>query len=303
MPSNTHGADLNEIGLGYFLAGEKWFSKEAEAHFKQKVKLVSHAELQMQLGRAKAMAVEVMKYIKQHYKNTKITNVFWTARPGTLAKATGDKTVDQKENPTDILVRLGSGDFLGISAKSSQHSPEIGFKNPGLGTIEKDLKINLSKIVKESMDPMVKYYKLPASLEARKTYLRTHPTIQAVTHSLGEQILQDVRGEFLQELKSLSENALREYIMKAWLNSSKKLFPPYIKVTGVGIKIPFTAHVTNPLKNPKLDALSRGKLQLTEVGRAAVGVTAGGVRILKMRVKWASEYFASPLKFSGDPWT
>jgi hypothetical protein len=80
-----------------------------------------------------------------------------------------------------------------------------------------------------------------------------------------------------------------------------QIFPPYIKVTGFGNKPPYTAKVTDPLDNEKLDALSK-PIKFEKIGNDSVGVKAGNIRIMKMRIKFESEKLASSVKLSGDPW-
>jgi len=95
---------------------------------------------------------------------------------------------------------------------------------------------------------------------------------------------------------------IQDFIFKNWIDSSKTLFPPYIKVTGMGKKEPYTAKVEDPLHNPKLDAINKGKMTVEKVGNESIGVKAGSYQILKMRFKFESEKLASSVKLSGDPW-
>lgn len=78
--------------------------------------------------------------------------------------------------------------------------------------------------------------------------------------------------------------------------------PAYIKVTGHGNSPPYTSSILDPLKNTKSAAIQKMKIKLEKVGNDSVGVTAGGMRIMKMRVKYESQAMASSIKFSGDPW-
>jgi hypothetical protein len=79
-------------------------------------------------------------------------------------------------------------------------------------------------------------------------------------------------------------------------------YPPYIKVTGQGSKPPYKATVMDPVKNEKLDALSKYPITLEKVGNESIGVKAGEKKIMKIRFKFESEKMASSLKLSGDPW-
>jgi hypothetical protein len=80
------------------------------------------------------------------------------------------------------------------------------------------------------------------------------------------------------------------------------LYPPYIKVTGMGSKPPYTAAAMDPLNNEKLKALRSKEIVLSKIGNESIGVKAGNKQIMKMRFKFESEKLASSLKMSGDPW-
>ena len=78
--------------------------------------------------------------------------------------------------------------------------------------------------------------------------------------------------------------------------------PPYIKVTGMGSRPPYTAKVEDPLANPKMKKLREEKISLEKVGNESIGIKAGNTKIMKMRFKFESEKLASSLKMSGEPW-
>lgn len=302
MPANTHGADINELLLGYFLNNSKWFSTEAESQFKLKKKMVSDDEILAQTGRANAMADAVVIYLKQNHKGARVTKVWWTARPGSLSAAVG-REVDQRKNPTDILVQLSNKEFVGLSAKSTGGGGDIGFKNPGLGTVEKALNLKLGMIAESAVASAIKTYKLPASTDARKQMIRSKAPIQAATQIMGEKVLAKIRDVMFDKLKGLPQKNLREYVLNYWMDANTGLYPPYYKVTGHGKpEGPFTAKIEDPLSNPKLKAVSKETLTVEKNGTSAIGIAAGGKKILKMRAKYESEKLASSVKFSGEPW-
>lgn len=299
MPANTHGADINELAFGYFLNGEKWFSADAEAQFKEKKKLVSPDEFAQQMGRARAMADVSLAFIKQHYRSS-VKKVWWTARPGSMSEAVG-REVDQRKNPTDILVQLANKEFVGFSAKSTAGKSDIGFKNPGLGTVETALQIKLQPILESAVTKAVKQYKLPSASNARKSAIRSKPAVQAATQAMGEKVLQQIRDAMYAKLTKLDQPKLRKYVLQYWMDSSTDLFPPYYKVTGMGKDMPYTAKLEDPLNNPKLTAIKTQPIKIEKNGTSAIGVSAGSKRILKMRAKFESEKLASNVKFSGEP--
>jgi hypothetical protein len=250
------------------------------------------------------MAKEVLSWAKNHGYSGKLKQVWWTARPGVLAGAVGVE-VDSRKNPTDILVCWTKGPangFLGISAKSTKGNDDIGFKNPGLGTIEKSLSLNLKKIVSEAEQNIIKTFKLSPSSSVRKGQIRANKKTQEATQLVGSNVLREIRDVMFKKLSTYNAEKLRAYVMSDWMDSNSGLYPPYIKVTGYGNKEPYFAKVDNPLENEKLTYLNKPGLKVEKLGNDAIGVSGSGKRLLKMRAKFESEKLASSVKFSGEPW-
>lgn len=306
MSKNTDLADINEIYVGYVISNS-WFDREAKAQFEAKRKKVTIEEYDAQIKRAEVMADAAMKWAKSKGYSG-VPQVYWTARPGSLQEAVDPSkkiSIDSKKNPTDILLKFKRGPsngFLGISAKSTKGTGDIGFKNPGIGTIESNLKIDLSSINNTAVNGIIKTFKLPASSSARKQKIRSNKKIQDATIAIGSKVLSDIRDQLYKKLSKMNSNELRKYILSDWLDAGE-LYPPYIKVTGKGSKAPFTASVEDPLKNEKLSAIRSQDIKVERVGNDSIGVKAGSKKILKMRVKYESEKLASSVKFSGDPWS
>ena len=160
MASNTFGADVNEILYGYYMVGSwaKFYdSKGAKDQLSLNQNRISPEEYSDQDGRARVMAIETKKWMKNNNYGDPVI-AYWTARPGILSKAVGFE-VDSRKNPTDVLVIDGNDYPLGLSAKSTKSSGDIGFKNPGLGTVEKSLRINLNSIYDKELTKLTKVYK------------------------------------------------------------------------------------------------------------------------------------------------
>jgi hypothetical protein len=302
--ANTDLSDINEIYLGYFLAGESWFDKDAKKQVDTKMRRVKKEQAEDQIAKAKVMAQEVVKWAKANKYKGGISRVWWTARPGSMSAAVG-REVDQRKNPADILVKFSSGPaegFLGISAKSTLGNTDIGFKNPGLGTMESALGITLSSYANNYVQQAIEKYDLSSSASTRKSEIRTNPKIKEKTEEMGSKALAEMRDAMFKKLSKMSNKELLNFLLNNWLDSSKTLYPPYIKVTGMGSKEPYSAKVDDPLHNPKLEAILSSKISVEKVGNESVGVKAGSYRILKMRFKYESEKLASSIKLSGDPW-
>lgn len=303
MTANTILSDINEIQTGYFLNNEKWFDNEAKAQFNLRAKQAKPHEVEDAIGKAKVMAAEFKKWAKANGYSGTVKQVWWTARPNSMAAAVG-YPVDQKKNPTDILVRFTSGPadgFLGLSAKATQGKGDIGFKNPGVGTVDKNLNMKLAEEYKKILELTINKYSLPESADKRKAYIRANPGVKEHTEDVGVKLLSAMRDELMVRLKKFNQKDLFKYLLSDWMDA-EVLKPPYVKVTGQGNKAPYKAVVMDPTKNEKLDALGKYPISLEKVGNESIGVKAGEKKIMKIRFKFESEKMASSLKLSGEPW-
>jgi hypothetical protein len=304
VTANTVLSDINEIYTGYCLAGKKWFDSQAKAQYTLRVKQAKPEEVKDAEGKAEAMAEKFKEWAKQNgYSSITIKSVYWTARPNSMSSAVG-QPVDQKKNPTDILVKFGGGPangWLGLSAKATQTKGDIGFKNPGVGTIDRNLNMNLADMYKKLLEETIKTHKLPESATARKLYIRANPKVKIETEAIGVKMMEEMRDKLLQRLEKFNQKELLKYLLNDWMDA-EVMYPPYIKVTGQGSKPPYKATVMDPVKNEKLEALGKYPITLEKVGNESIGVKAGDKKIMKIRFKFESEKMASSLKLSGDPW-
>lgn len=301
--ANTVLSDINEIYTGFVLAGNKWFDNAAKLQYEQRVKQAQPHEVDDAQGKAIAMAAEFIKWAKANGYKVPVKQVWWTARPNSMSSAFGEP-VDQKKNPTDILVKFSDGPakgFLGLSAKATQGSGDIGFKNPGIGTVDRSLNISLADEYKNQLDQTISKFRLPAGATERKLYIRANPKVKVETEKIGVQILAAMRDELSVRLNRMNQKDLMKYLLSDWMDA-EVLRPPYIKVTGQGNKPPYRATVMDPVKNEKLEALGKYPITLEKVGNESIGVKAGEKKIMKIRFKFESEKMASSVKLSGDPW-
>jgi hypothetical protein len=305
MSSNTLVSDINEILVGYFLNGKKWYSTEAKNKYNQRIKQVSPSDLNRATEHAKVMASEFLIWAQEKGYETPIKEVHWTARPGIMTRLVGVE-VDQKLNTADTLVKFKNGPsdgWLGLSAKSTKGKGEIGFKNPGVGTIDRLLKTGISAAYKNQLKQTVDILKLPPTDSARKIFLRLpkNKKLKNATEEIGIGMLSEMRDELYNKLLTLTATELLEHITDNWMNANV-MYPPYVKITGKGDKPPYTATVIDPTENEKLDALATLDFSLEKVGNESIGIMANGKKIMKMRFKFESEKLASSLKMSGESW-
>lgn len=303
MTANTILSDINEIQCGYVLNGNSWYSNDTKVAFESRVKQAKPDEVADAIGKSRVMASEFLDWAKRNGYSNKVVGVWWTARPGELARAS-ESDADSRKNPTDILIRFSTGPangFLGLSAKATKTNGEIGFKNPGLGTVDKSLSIHLQTEYKNKEQQLITKFKLPVSAQMRKQHIRNNIGVKVQTDVIGTKILSDMRDKLLTRLMKFSNGDLLKYILHDWIDSDL-LYPPYVKVTGQGNKPPYKAVVMDPTSNPKLEALRKYPIKLEKVGNESIGVSAGAKKIMKIRFKFESEKMASPVKLSGEPW-
>jgi len=300
--TNTNVADVNEILLGYYLAGSNWKgyedSSSVKSQFEKKLAKINSKQHQEQEDRAKRMAEAVIAWSKKNGYNGRIAKVYWTARPGALQKAVGRGKPVDSGNPTDILVKFSDGEFLGLSAKSTLKNSDIGFKNPGMGTVERNLGIQLASFKKEAEDNFIETYDLPKSQKERKAAIRADSELSKKANEIGSGVMQTMRDTLLSTLKTMSDEDAKNYLLKDWMDASDVVYPPYIKVTGMRDRV----SVENPLENDKYANLNVGDIEFTSIGNESIGVTANGKKIMKIRFKFESQKLASSMKLSGDPW-
>lgn len=305
MTANTILSDINEIWTGYVINGNKWFDAVAQVQYNQRIKQATKEQVEDAKGKAEVMAKEFITWAKTKKYSGIVSGVYWTARKGSMTSVVG-VDIDQNKNPTDILVKFTFGPangFLGLSAKATKGSGDIGFKNPGIGTVDKSLGLDLAALNNKLEDEVVKELNLAKQKTVRKSEIRQKPAIKKITEQKGSEIMSKLRDALLTKLKTMQVKALKDYIISDWMDAGE-LYPPYVKVTGKGSKPPYTADTTDPLNNTKLSKLiTATTITLTKEGNESIGVAVNGSHIMKIRFKYESEKVASSMKLSGDPWT
>jgi hypothetical protein len=304
--AETLAADVNEILVGYYALGGKWTGFEGSAEAKKQLakrkEQIGDEAYSVQDERAVAMVKEISKWAKANNYKGKVVKAWWTARPGVLSKAVG-VPVDSSKNPTDTLFKYSDGKFLGISAKSSKGKSEITFKNPGLGTIDKDLKINNASLVKAEHDKVFKKLNITGSAKDRKTFIRANPDVKEKTVKAGLAIMSMVRDSTMKALQKMSQEDIRQYLLTSWMDAGAENYPAYIKVTGrMGGNKPAYADIVDPQDNPKIDALVSLPIKVEPLGSDSIGISAKGKRLMRIRFKYESEKLASSLKSVVEGW-
>ncbi len=305
MPNLTDLSDVNELYITFLLSNQSWPNEEIKDIYERKCQSIGEVESLLQIERARCMANVFVTWAETNGYSSPIISTWWTGRHGTLQTII-QKDIDCRKNPTDILVKFSSGPsdgYLGMSAKSTRGKSDISFKNLGIGSVEEDLNVDISSIVNRISDDAVRELCLPESMEERKLFIRSNPSVRDVTRRIGVQILEKMRDILYDRLKEFDDTYLKHYILDTWLNASADKYPPYVKVTGLGNKLgSICARVEHPLENEKVLSLMSGQIYIEKYGFASVGVSGSNKKVMKIRAKYSSEKLASSLKFMGDPW-
>jgi len=331
--SNTRLADVNEIYCTFLLNNRQFPDPATEREFKRKVTLLSDKEIAEQTGRARVMVKEFLRIAgAKGYQFPKA--VYWTARPGFNFQQLLGVKINQNKFPADILVEFRGGGFLGFSAKSTT-SGDVGFKNPGMGTVDRELGINNTDYVTKQEQVIRNVYKDFGRLsnELRSNQMRkwkeaADPKFLDISRR-GSKVETYCRNRLLTRLNQMvTQEERRDYIIGSWLDATDA-YPPYLKVTGNGtaeeVQLPiplppvplaqqilnlvfppgwggrFTATVYDPMQNSKMDALNTKKITFTKAGSNSIAVKAGQKPLFNMRYKFSGYKFASSMKLSGDP--
>ena len=126
MSGNTLGSDINEIHLAYLLNNNSYPDRQSQTQIENRINAVSEQTTEFQKGRAGAMYDTFLKFLRDKGYGSPVS-AYWTSRQGFSFKKIIGIDVDQRLNPTDVLVQLSDGKFYGISAKST-FSGGAGFK-------------------------------------------------------------------------------------------------------------------------------------------------------------------------------
>ncbi|MGH7744246.1 MAG: hypothetical protein ACREQ5_05420 [Candidatus Dormibacteria bacterium] len=312
MPNTqSHRGTISELLSGFYINGGTWFDARAEQTLEEKRKKVKASEYEIEDGRAKVMAEEfIQACAKFGFRGVK--KVYWTAKPGDVQRVIDPSNklhLDPKGNPSDLIVEFHQGGFMGLSAKSTgKKSGKITFKNPGLGTVEKTLHIQLYRILDKYIEAVVKKYHLPTQTNLRKQELKKlasmKSSIASKVEELGTEAQTKIRDAIFNQVRRMRDKDIKAWIAKEWMNIvDSGNIPTYLKVTGIGDKPPFRAKVEDPTKNEAVDAMNNNTnhIRLEKEGELAMRVYAGQHRIMKIRTKFESTKLASSLKFSAEP--
>jgi hypothetical protein len=314
VDNQTRGK-LNELLMGYHINGQEWFSKDAKEELSETRVSVEPEVYKMENLKAEQMA-EAFLGKSRHMGYHNVRTVYWigggnvgtlnTLRRNIDPKGQMELDLDPRVNPSDLMVEFQKGArgkferWLGISAKSAQRTDgKIGFKNPGLGTLDGELGLDLTKYLKKREEEFAEQYGLSNVGTQREAQIKRNQRLFKRAVNVGDELLSELRDKIIYKLSRMNHDQAHQHLLSVWLNA-EDLFPPYLKVTGSGIKPPFQVKVENPLENDNFSKLNTGNIKFLKAGAQSITVTANGARLFNMRLKFKGTKMASTVKLSAD---
>lgn len=225
-----------------------------------------------------------------------IEHVHWCARKGVFNDITG---IDEN-NPADVLIEYASGNFLGVSLKSTKINTTTLLCNPGLGPITSYLDTPIVSLFKMYEDNITSMFGLSSSRTERKKEIRSDPEFKKYVDGVGRSVFHTVLNDPYYGLKpKFEEKPLddnKEHILDKWFNVNTKV--PYVQISYHENSDNWS--LQDPLDNKYVNALlDADELTWTTSGNSLL-VSADSINILRMRIKFESQAFASSVKFAGS---
>ncbi len=318
---NTIFSDMNEILMASAIMGgtsiddvEMTVGPEAAKLLNSRIKQVSQAilkakgtkkdiqsriNIEVQNGIASANEVLSWAASKGYGEPSDVT---WTARPGALDAALKSAKIKEPAtpgHPADIAI-VFNDKVLGVSAKATKGTGDIGFKNPGWGTYARLLNIDIdhNKLINNELEK-IDHTLVTMPKNARKLAIRRKKTTKIDVDISGQRVLKQLRDALLVSLSSLNEEKLRNFVLTHLVDAQADMNPPYIKVTATsGGK---NAHVHDPTDNPMMIIINSRGLKVEAARNDSIVFSSSAGRILQLRLKFESQALASSIKMSAEP--
>lgn len=314
MSSNTPGADINEIHLAFLLNGNSYPDTATQSKFTERLNsLVSQgktSEITDQQARAVVQYNKFVEFLSNKNMGTP-SEAWWTARPGFSFNSVVGFSVDQRKNPTDVLVKTSKGIFYGVSAKSTK-SGKTGFKNPGMGSIQTSLGLS-----SKPFDAIVDKYRnqvisilTPLGVantdKARNTYFKNNKSWYESTIIPGYAYpcyreLRDYLYDHLTTKMEVWEQQV--FLGYDFLNEDEETMRlPYVKITGSGKNGRYTASLFDPIaesKMQKIIAYGASFEKKDTTAQNTIEVKANNQNMFQIRWKFGDRAFGGSMKLEG----
>jgi len=297
--SQSIAADVNELLFGYYLTcswddfeQSRWVKTQYDARSKK----ITKKEFKDQDGRAQKQAEKLKEWMAGHRYGT-IVKKWWPKQNSQMISQAVGYKVDLDKNPIDLLIKTNQNQFFGISAKAGKGGGRIPFKNKGLGTVEKELNLDLKNIYENEIKKLLKKHpELPKIQTKRKAWFKNNEDFYKKNISESDFVkntFSGIRDQMLDKLHTFSSDKLWEYIRDCWLDAGR-IDPPYVIVIGRGTSGKYDASIKDPLE------ITPQNLSIEQVGFDKIRVNWENGKLVDMRVKFESTQMSTSIKFSGE---
>lgn len=312
---NTHRGGFNEAMFAYHLNNTSWIDddhKKAAHHHKEVLDNHDPLEARRQNDRAAAQAKSFLEHAKANgYSGIK--KVHLTAKPGDIEKHTGIPAT-QQENPSDVVAHFSNKPksakhgYVGASLKSSS-SKKIGFHNGGLGSVGRDLGVDLETHANKLQNQFLKKHghkNLAAGAAAvagekgTSSYRNSKKYDEAMAHAT--KVNGSVRDKLHEHYQSMKHEDLKSHLLRTFVKANSEHALPYVKTHGTGgYDKEATAHTEDPSDNEMYHSIRDSKkLEIHKSGGTLMSVHADGKRMFGIQVKHNNGPLTS-MKILGQP--
>jgi len=314
MSANTLGADINEIYLAFLLNGNSYPDTITQNQITSRINTLTkqnkRSEITDQQGRAVSQYDKFVEFLKNKDMGVP-SEAWWTARPGFSFNSVVGFSVDQRKNPTDVLVKTNKGIFYGISAKSTK-AGKTGFKNPGMGSIQTSLGLNSSK----PFDAIVSKYRnqvisiLPSNVAntdtARNTYFKNNEAYyeSVIIPGYAYPCYNELRDYLYNHLTNKMEIWEQQvFLGHDFLNEDEETMKlPYVKITGSGQNGRYTSSLFDPIAESKMQKIIAYGVSFEKKNTPAqntIEVKANNQNLFQIRWKFGDRAFGGSMKLEG----
>ena len=259
---------------------------------------------------AKANVADIQSHIAEQGREVK--DVIWTAqlRGDGLAKAAGVEGLNERNNQSDILLKVKNSDgtesMVGVSLKvtGGKYPSDIPFYNGGLKGLADKLgaKGTAEKVTQQQNEAKKKLGVEGKTAKEQKANIRADAKTKAAADAEGKKIIKDARDDLMKQLKGMPPDQVRAVLMSmTGAPSGAGLGLETLKVTGYSSGS--TKTKIEDATNGRVPRAIRGaeKFEVKPTGDAGFQIVADGQRAMNVRLKPESQHLIGALKTSGEP--
>ena len=266
--------------------------------------------------RAAATAKQNVADIKEHLakEGLEVKDTIWTAqlRGDGLAKAAGVPGLNERNNQSDILLKVkdkdGNESTIGVSLKvtGGKYPADIPFYNGGLKGLAGKLGADgvSENVSKQQAAAREKLGVTGKTAKEQKAQIRADAKTKAAADAEGKKIIKDSRDELMKKLRGKDPEEVRAILMNmTGAPTGAGLDLRTLKVTGYTDPKSSKATKIEDAVDGRVPRAIRGAkdFKVEPTGDAGFKIVADGERAMNVRLKPESQHLVGALKTSGEP--